>query len=142
MRLRIFNKLIISIGLLYFFLGLSTTSILAKEIIVSKTNKITTIHKAIELAEDFDVILIKPGHYTEGNIVINKMVKIIGEDYPIIDGEGDGEVFTVTVDRVTISGLTIANSGISIGYDYDLGHLYGGKCGNTSGKSSELFDNK
>ena len=113
MRLRIFENLIFSIGLLYLFLGLSTITILAKEIIVSKTGTITTIHKAIELAEDFDVILIKPGHYTEGNIIINKMVKIIGEDYPIIDGEGDGEVFTVTVDNVTISGLNIANSGIS-----------------------------
>ncbi len=113
MRLRIFDKLTISIGLLYFFLGLSTTTIFAKEIIVSKTGTISTIHKAIEMAEDFDVILIKPGHYVEGNIIINKMVKIIGEDYPIIDGEGDGEVFTVTVDSVTISGLTITNSGIS-----------------------------
>ncbi len=113
MRLRIFDNLIFSIGFLYLFLGLTTITILAKEIIVSKTGPITTIHKAIELAEDFDVILIKPGHYAEGNIIINKMVKIIGESYPVIDGEGDGEVFTVTVDSVTISGLTITNSGIS-----------------------------
>jgi nitrous oxidase accessory protein len=113
MRLRIFDKLIISTGLLYLFFGLSTITIRAKEIIVSKTGTITTIHKAIELAEDFDIILIKSGHYAEGNIIINKMVKIIGEDYPIIDGKGDGEVFTITVDSVTISGLTIANSGIS-----------------------------
>jgi nitrous oxidase accessory protein len=113
MRLRIFDKLIFSIGFLYLFLGLSTITIIAKEIIVSKTGAIKTIHKAIKLAEDFDVILIKPGHYAEGNIIITKMVTIIGEDYPVIDGEGDGEVFTVTVDSVTISGLTIINSGIS-----------------------------
>jgi nitrous oxidase accessory protein len=113
MCLRIFDNLIFSIGFLYLFLGLTTITILAKEIIVSKTGTITTIHKAIELADDFDVILIKPGHYAEGNIIINKMVKIIGEDYPVIDGEGAGEVFTVTVDSVTISGLTITNSGIS-----------------------------
>ena len=113
MRLRIFDKLIFSIGLLYLFFGLSTTSILAKEIIVSKSGTISSIHKAIELAEDFDVIIIKPGHYAEGNIIINKMVKIIGEDYPVVDGKGEGEVFTVIVDSVTISGLTITNSGIS-----------------------------
>jgi nitrous oxidase accessory protein len=113
MRLRIFDKLIISIGLLVLFFNLTTVTILAKEIIVSKTGTVTTIHKAIELAEDFDVIIIKPGYYAEGNIIINKMVKIIGEDYPVIDGEGDGEVFTVTVDSVTISGLKITNSGIS-----------------------------
>ncbi len=113
MRLRIFTKLIISIGFLYLFLSLTTISILAKEIIVSKSGTVTTIHKAIELSENFDVILIKPGHYAEGNIVVNKMVKIIGEDYPIVDGKGEGEIFTVTVDSVTISGLTITNSGIS-----------------------------
>ena len=113
MRLRIFVKLIISIGFLYLFFSLTTVSILAKEIIVSKTGKVTTIRKAIKLAEHFDVIIIKPGHYAEGNIIVNKMVKIIGEDYPIIDGEGEGEVFTITVDSVTISGLTITNSGIS-----------------------------
>ncbi|MBT8386812.1 MAG: nitrous oxide reductase family maturation protein NosD [Ignavibacteria bacterium] len=113
MRLRIFAKLIISIGFLYLFFSLTTVSILAKEIIVSKTGKVTTIRKAIKLAENFDVILIKPGHYAEGNIIVNKMVQIIGEDYPIIDGEGEGEVFTVTVDSVIISGLTITNSGIS-----------------------------
>jgi nitrous oxidase accessory protein len=113
MRLSIFDNLIIPISLLYLFFSLTTVTIFAKEIIVSKTGTITTIHKAIELAEDFDVILIKPGHYAEGNIIINKMVKIIGEDYPIVDGKGDGEVFTVMVDSVTISGLTITNSGIS-----------------------------
>ena len=118
MRLSIFDNLIISIGLLYLFISLTTVTILAKEIVVSKTGTITTIHKAIELAEDFDVILIKPGHYAEGNIIINKMVKIIGEDYPIIDGEGNGEVFTVTVDSVTISGLMITNSGISYLEEY------------------------
>lgn len=113
MRLRVFYKLINSIGLLYLFFSYTTVTILAKEIIVSKSGTITTIRKAIELAEDFDVILIKPGHYAEGNIIINKMVKIFGEDYPIVDGEDDGEVFTVTADSVTISGLTITNSGVS-----------------------------
>jgi len=113
MRLRIFDKLIFFIGFLYLFLGLSIISIYPKEILVSKTGTVTTIHKALELAEDYDVILIKPGHYVEGNIIINKMVKIFGEDYPIVDGEGDGEVFTVTADSVTISGLTITNSGVS-----------------------------
>ena len=73
MRLRIFDNLIFPIGLLYLFFSLTTTTILSKEIIVSKTGTITTIHKAIELAEDFDIILIKPGHYAEGNIIIDKI---------------------------------------------------------------------
>jgi nitrous oxidase accessory protein len=100
--------LIISIYLFVSFKSLS-----ANEIIVSKNGTITTIQKAIELAKNKDVIIIKPGHYSEGNIIVNKSVKIIGEDFPVIDGEDEGEVFTVTADSVTISGLTIVNSGIS-----------------------------
>lgn len=113
MRVRTFGRYIIFIGLLHLFFSITSENILAKEIIVSKTGQVTTIHKAVELAKDFDVILIKPGHYSEGNIIVNKMVKIVGEDFPVIDGKGEGEIFTVTVDSVTISGLTITNSGIS-----------------------------
>ena len=85
----------------------------SKEIIVSQSGSINTITEAINLANDFDTILIKPGEYAEGNIIVDKKVKIIGENFPIIDGKEDGEIFTVTSSDVHISGLVIKNSGIS-----------------------------
>ena len=88
-------------------------SLPAKTIIVSKTGSITSIKEAIEAAEDFDEIIIQQGEYSEGNIIINKKLKITGENYPVIDGRGKGEIFTIKSDDVHISGLQIKNSGIS-----------------------------
>ncbi|MFC2103477.1 nitrous oxide reductase family maturation protein NosD [Bacteroidota bacterium] len=72
-----------------------------------------SIKNAIEISDDFDTIIIESGTYAEGNIIINKKIKIIGIDFPVIDGEGEVEVFTITADSVSISGLIIKNSGIS-----------------------------
>lgn len=88
-------------------------SIIAETIVVSKEGPVQSIQKAVASAKDHDLILIKPGYYAEGNIIIDKKIRIVGEDFPVIDGKGDGEVFTVTSDSVEISGLLIQNSGIS-----------------------------
>jgi nitrous oxidase accessory protein len=88
-------------------------STLTKTIQVSPSGSTKTITEAIKLANDFDTIRIHPGVYAEGNIIVDKRVSIIGENYPIIDGNGIGEIFTVTSDDVHISGLSIRNSGIS-----------------------------
>jgi len=85
----------------------------SKEIIVSQSGSINTITEAIKLASDFDTIIIKSGEYYEGNIIINKKLRIIGENFPVIDGKGVGEIFTVTSNDVHISALMIKNSGIS-----------------------------
>lgn len=84
-----------------------------KTITVSRDASVKSIKTALQLAHDFDQIIIKPGIYSERNIIIDKKVVIKGDGYPVIDGEGKGEIFRVTIDDVTISGLTIKNSGIS-----------------------------
>jgi nitrous oxidase accessory protein len=88
-------------------------STLTKTIQVSPSGSTKTITEAIKLANDFDTIRINPGVYAEGNIIVDKKVTIIGENFPVIDGNGIGEIFTVTSDDVHISGLSIRNSGIS-----------------------------
>lgn len=84
-----------------------------KTIEVCPTCKISSIKKALELAENGDAILVKKGIYKEGNILVKKSVKIIGEDYPIIDGQKKYEVITVKANNVLIKGLVIQNSGKS-----------------------------
>jgi nitrous oxidase accessory protein len=88
-------------------------SFIAKEIRVSETGEINSIKKAIELSNNNDTILIESGTYAEGNIVVGKSIKIIGKDFPVIDGEGEVEIFTITADSVFISGLQIMSAGIS-----------------------------
>lgn len=89
------------------------TSSFAKEIIVSKFSSIKSIKQAIQLANTNDTVIIKGGDYAEGNIIVDKKISIIGKDNAVIDGRGEGEIFTVTANHVIISNLTIKNSGIS-----------------------------
>ncbi len=55
---------------------------------VCDTCVVSTIKEAIDLAIPGDTILIKPGKYYEGNIIVDKRLVLLGEGYPILDGQG------------------------------------------------------
>lgn len=95
-----------------------SAEISARTIIVGKDRPVTTIRKAIALANDNDTILIGTGIYKEGNIVIDKNIILLGENFPIIDGEKKYEVFTITGSGITIRGFQIQNSGQSAMNDF------------------------
>lgn len=76
------------------------------------------ISKAVKDANSFDTILIKKGTYKEYNIVIDKPLILLGENYPVIDGEDKGEIITIVSDNVTVDGLFIINVGTSYTSDY------------------------
>jgi nitrous oxidase accessory protein len=105
---KIFAFLIITIFGLF-----SNESSFAGTIVVCEDCIVKTIHTAIQKAVANDLILIKKGHYFETNIVIDKPLTLQGENWPIIDGEGDEEIFVVLADNVTIKGLQIQNVGTS-----------------------------
>jgi nitrous oxidase accessory protein len=69
--------------------------------------------QALAQARDGDTIVIPPGEY-HGPLTINKSVALVGTDWPIIDGRGQGDVLTVTAPDVTIEGLVVRNSGDSL----------------------------
>ena len=103
--------------LYHFFLtilisGVSTVSF-SQVIEVCPACPIRSIYSAIYKASPHDTIIIKKGEYHEGNIVIDKPLKIIGEHYPIIDGDNNSEIFTITADSVHIEGLQIQHVGTS-----------------------------
>lgn len=93
-------------------------TILAQPIMVCKDCKTSSLKKAIDLAKDYDTIIVKKGTYKEYNIEINKPLTIIGENYPVIDGERKGEIITIVSDNVTVDGLFIINVGTSYTSDY------------------------
>ena len=90
----------------------------AQNIEVCLTCPVSSLQKAVSLAKDFDTIFVKKGTYKEYNIKVDKPLTIIGEDYPIIDGELKGEIITITSDNVTVDGLFIINVGTSYTEDY------------------------
>ena len=97
---------------------ISFTTVFAKTIVVGKNQSVTTIRKAVELAKDKDTILVLPGIYKEGNITITKSITLIGQNFPILEGEKKYEIFTVSGSTISILGFQFQNSGSSAMNDY------------------------
>lgn len=97
---------------------LTQTEILAKEIRVCSFCEISTIKKAIEIASDRDVVLLKSGYYSEANLVLNKGLSVVGEPGVVVDGKKKGHVFDVRANNVSIRGIKIVGSGISDTAEY------------------------
>ena len=90
----------------------------ANTLTVCKNCSLKTISEAILKAEAFDSILIKKGTYKEYNLVIDKALTLIGENFPVIDGDFKGEIIKIIADNVTLDGLFIINVGTSYTEDY------------------------
>lgn len=100
-----FKLLTISI-LCLFSISVSATSI---EVGATKTYR--SLRKAIQEAQTGDTLFVYPGHYTEGNIIVDKTLILIGLDYPVLDGQGLVEILTISAPRVQIHGFFLCNSG-------------------------------
>ncbi len=96
---------------LLFFLCLNWQTTAARIHTVGKGRAWSTIAAALEAAQPSDTLLIFPGTYREGNLVVRKPITILGKDYPMISGEGKYEIFTVAAMDVTIQGLHFYNTG-------------------------------
>ena len=94
-------------------ISLSSISAYSNIIRVGGTGKIQHIKQAIALAEVGDTLYISPGIYKEGNIIIEKGLTMIGENFPVLDGEKKFEIFTIHAQHVTISGLKFINTGVA-----------------------------
>lgn len=106
----------LAVGIIVLFVAVgvvpSTGGITIEKIVFTNFTTRGYIQGLIDNASDGDTIVIPSGTYYE-NIIINKSITLIGEDKntTIIDGGEVGYVVYVSVDRVTISGFTIQNSG-------------------------------
>lgn len=99
------------------FLFLFTTGF-GNTIEVGRDRVVTSLRKAVDLAQDGDTILLHKGIYKEGNITITKSIRLIGVDNPVLDGEKENELLTVSGTGILIKGITFNNSGYSSMDDY------------------------
>ena len=90
----------------------------AKTSVVCATCSEKKISAAVKHAMPFDTVLVQKGTYFEYNIHIKKPLTLIGENFPIIDGENNGEIITIYSDSVNINGLFIINVGTSYTADF------------------------
>lgn len=99
---------------LTYILSLFVLPLQAKVVNVSKQGKLSSIKQAIEIAEPNDTIVLNGGFYSEGNIVLNKKVFLLGKHNPVLDGGGKYEILTIKdVAGVVVSDITFQNSGFS-----------------------------
>ncbi|MFL5615254.1 MAG: nitrous oxide reductase family maturation protein NosD [Gemmatimonadaceae bacterium] len=82
-------------------------------IVVSPRTPIHSIAAAIRLAQPGTVIRVKPGVYREPMIVVDKRLDIVGDSWPVLDGDGRHQIMAVTGDDVTVRGLVFRNVGAS-----------------------------
>ena len=59
-------------------------------------------------------VLVLPAGVYDGNVVIDKPLELRGEGWPTIDGHGTGNVIEIDAPDVTVSGLKIVNTGLSL----------------------------
>jgi len=71
------------------------------------------IQQAIDQAADGDSLVFASGIYRVNAITIRKPLTLIGIDYPVLDGEGKGNILLVAAKHVTIQGFKIINTGKS-----------------------------
>jgi len=101
-------KSLFAAGFLSFTVSFLT---MARTIVVGPNEKVQTLKLAIDLANPGDTLLVKKGVYREGNIKIEKSLVIIGEGFPVLDGEKKYEILTIKANDVTIEGLRFIDTG-------------------------------
>ncbi len=88
-----------------------------REIFVGQGSSITSIAKGIEISNSGDEIIVGEGIYHEGNLIINKSLRLTGKS-AVIDLDYTNAGFIIECDSITISGFEIRN--INVNYMKDL----------------------
>lgn len=80
---------------------------------VIRTGPSRLLQEVADKASPGDTIMLAPGLYKQHDIIIRKPLSIIGENYPVFDGEKLHQVFIITAANVHIQGITVQNTGRS-----------------------------
>jgi len=96
----------------------SVLSSLGKTIVVGANQPVKSLKQAIALAKDKDTLLVLPGVYKEGAMQLTKSLVIIGQNYPVLEGEHKYEILLISGNYITIKGLRFRNSGYSALNDF------------------------
>jgi nitrous oxidase accessory protein len=90
-----------------------SNSLLGTTIRVGKNQAFQKIQLAIDASKNGDTVIVEKGIYKEGNIVVNKSILLIGNNFPVLDGQKKFEVISVKSGHVTIDGFKVQRSGFA-----------------------------
>jgi len=72
-----------------------------------------TVAAAVARAHDGDVIRVEHGTYAEPMIVVDKQLTLLGDGWPVLDGQAAHQIMSITADDVTVRGFVFRNVGTS-----------------------------
>lgn len=104
------RKTILVLGVIAVVTGLFSPQEIFAQTLTVGGSPYSTIQSAVNHSVDGDSILVKPGTYRE-SLVIQKSIQLVGEEFPVIDGDGKGTVVTINAPDVVLRGFVIKNSG-------------------------------
>jgi len=92
---------------------LNPTPSFSREITVKPGSGISTIQKALSLANHGDVIKVLKSTYFIEDLIIDKSVSLVGIDFPVLNGQKKSNLIIIKAPHVTIKGFELINSGVS-----------------------------
>jgi nitrous oxidase accessory protein len=95
----------------FFILG--SLHSMAARLQVGAGKQFKNITSAVKAAQAGDTVWVHAGLYHEKNLVIDKSIFLLGQDYPVLDGENKFEVISIKTDGVVVDGFKIIRSGHS-----------------------------
>ncbi len=101
-------------ALLTFALAVALPALPAQELVVGAGAPFKTVTAAIAAARAGSTIRVLAGTYREPTVVIRTPgLRLVGDGWPVLDGEGAHEIVNIRADDVTIQGFVFANTGIA-----------------------------
>jgi nitrous oxidase accessory protein len=95
------------------FLILTSLHSMGAKLQVGPGNQFKNITSAIKAAKTGDTVWVHAGLYHEKNLLIDKRIVLLGENYPVLDGENKFEVISIKTDGVVVDGFKVIRSGHS-----------------------------
>ncbi|MEQ9165253.1 MAG: nitrous oxide reductase family maturation protein NosD [Fulvivirga sp.] len=103
---------------------LSVCFVYASTIMVCESCEVSTVIRAVHMAQPHDTVRVKSGEYEAISLEITKPITLLGEPGATLNGGANNYVLKLLADSITVSGFSILNSGRSYTKDYAAIYVY------------------
>jgi len=83
------------------------------QVVVGPDGDFATLAAALAGAPEGSVVRVRAGVYREGTLTVDRRLHLLGEGFPVLDGEGSHSILVVTADSVTVEGFLFQGAGVS-----------------------------